>query len=158
MPSVPVSANTRSSQRATTSGRHRTLSTTPGRSFFICTGVTKTSSAPADCNRSRTWPIVSPGTSSRFVSSITTCSVSAQTLAVPMKIRSTLARSGNVFVPQPQPIASMVIAGIGPKLSARVFAIAAPVGVVSSDSIGISASGIPLRISAVPGAGIGQIP
>ena len=79
-------------------------------------------------------------------------------VAMPMKIRSTFARSGNVLVPQPQPIASIVIAGIGPKLSARVFAIAAPVGVVNSDSIGMSASGIPLRISAVPGAGIGQIP
>ena len=75
-----------------------------------------------------------------------------------MKIRSTFARSGNVMVPQPHPIDSIVIAGSGPNPSASTFTIAAPVGVVSSASIGTTVSGMPFRISAVPGVGTGQIP
>ena len=47
----------------------------------------------------------------------------------------------------------MVMAGKGPNRSTTVVRIAAPVGVVSSISTVDSASGTPLRISAVAGAG-----
>ena len=53
---------------------------------------------------------------------------------------------------------SMVIAGSGPYDSTRVARMAAPVGVVSSQSTADAASGTPLSSSAVAGAGIEQRP
>ena len=55
--------------------------------------------------------------------------------------------------PAPRPIVWIVIAGSGPNSSATVLTIAAPVGVVSSNGTTDGASGTPLRISAVAGAG-----
>ena len=52
-----------------------------------------------------------------------------------------------------RPMLSMVIAGSGPNRSTTVVRIAAPVGVVNSISTIDSASGTPLSISAVAGAG-----
>ena len=48
--------------------------------------------------------------------------------------------------------------GSGPNDSATVVKIAAPVGVVSSNSMSEEAKGTPLRSSAVPGAGRGILP
>lgn len=74
-----------------------------------------------------------------MVSRRTTRSVSENEVAdaLPMKILRMFARLGKSLTPQPQPISEMVKAGMGPKASASVLTIAAPVGVVSSASMGI---------------------
>ena len=157
-PSVPVSAKINSSTLPTSRGRTRAPSVTPGRSFFIWTGVMNTSRHPSSIRRSRTNPSVSPVTSSTFVSSNTTDSSCASAEDSPIKTRRMFARGAKSMLPPPDPILSIVIAGSGPNESARTLTKAAPVGVVSSASIGTAASGMPRRISAVPGAGTGQMP
>src|SRR3990170_3996680 len=52
----------------------------------------------------------------------------------------------------------MVIEGMGPKDEARVFTMAAPVGVVSSNGAVEAATGTPFNISRVAGAGMGMVP
>ena len=47
-----------------------TDNSTPGRFFFICTGVKKQSSAPSSSTRSMTWPMICGDMSSRLVSII----------------------------------------------------------------------------------------
>ena len=67
-PSAVVSRTIASATARASSGRASADSTTPGRPFFICTGVVQTSRAPAAKARAAASGTSSPGVSSRFVS------------------------------------------------------------------------------------------
>lgn len=78
--------------------------------------------------------------------------------ACPRKARRTFGRLGRSRVPSPYPIFSVVKFSRGPKWRTSWARMAAPVGVVSSAETSICRSGIPLKISAVAGAGRGKEP
>ena len=75
-----------------------------------------------------------------------------------MTSRTIFGRVFNSREPAPWPIFSIVIAGIVPKVLAKVVKIAAAVGVKSSICSGPPNVGIFLTSSAVAGAGTGRIP
>ena len=61
-------------------------------------------------------------------------------------------------MPAPKPVASIVIAGIGPNLDPHAASMAAPVGVVSSTLRSLPWVGMPSSSSTTAGAGFGRRP
>ena len=68
-PMVPVTRTISERSASRCAASVRTCSTCPGRPFFMVTGLTQASSAPASSAAATAWPSCSPVTSSRFVSS-----------------------------------------------------------------------------------------
>ena len=74
-PSVVLSANSAATTASRRSGPASAVTETPGRPFFMMTGVRKASRAPAASNRSTRWGAISGGRSSRVASTISSGSV-----------------------------------------------------------------------------------
>ena len=138
-PSVLVSVRISRSSAALSAGLHSTVSSVPGRPFFMITGVSIASSAPCASAVSATYASTCGDRSSSAVSITVTVSqfspaIASVSLASPTLTRSTLGNSFEFRVPAPYPIRSTRIAGCGPKTGPMARSSAAPVGVTSSCS------------------------
>ncbi len=142
-PSVLVSVRISRSSAALSAGLHSTVSSVPGRPFFMITGVSIASSAPRASAVSATYASTCGDRSSSAVSSTVTVSqfvawdfsaIASGSHLSPTLIRSTLGKSFEFRVPAPYPIRSTRIAGCGPKTGPIARSSAAPVGVTSSCS------------------------
>ena len=112
------------------SGAHKTVSTWPGRPFFMVPGVTYTSRAPCSSRREQAKARAS-GVMSSMLHTSSRISPLASSAVSPRKARTQLACS-NCLVPMPTPTARAVITGMGLKDWAKWVSRAAPVGVHSS--------------------------
>ena len=111
-----------------------TVTRTPGRPFFICTGVKKASFAPCASSRSRSGPRSCGTASSSSVSSTRTRSPLDAAASSPTIRRSTFGRPFVSRPPAPWPVDSIRIRGSGPYSVACAVTRRAPVGVSSSPS------------------------
>ena len=113
----------------------RTWSTWPGRPFFMVTGLTQASRAPASSAAATASPSCSPVTSSRFVSSSSACCpgpAAGWAARRPMTTWVQFGRSSISPAPPPKPDDAIVMSGMGPNALESAASRAAPVGVVSS--------------------------
>ena len=128
-----------------------------GRPFFITTGVTQASWAPAASRAPTVWASTSPVTSSTLVSSSTTgWPVGRAAAAVPTTTWVALGRSASSRPPAPKPLAATVMAGMAPQPVHRPARMAAPVGVVSSTPTSTPCVGAPCSRATTAGGGVGQ--
>src|SRR6266542_3937944 len=119
-PSVPVSRNRMARIASTLSGEHSTETVTAGRPFFMTTGASQASWAPAANSSSITYSTTSGLRSSTFVSSRTSVesrgaggAVARDSASSPTRIRRTLGKSRR-WLPAPYPTDCTDIRGSSP--------------------------------------------
>ena len=156
-PSVEVCRKTTSRSAAARDGSQSTDSACAGRPFFISTGVSQASLAPASSSTASTDGHSRGSRSSTLVSS-TTAVPGAASAVSPSTSRSTFATSSGSRPPAPVPVRRSVIGGSAPQPVTHVASSAAPVGVVISFATGPARTGTPRSSASTAGGGTGSGP
>ena len=123
----PSRARARRRAAAASTGSASACTVCAGRPFFMTIGVTHASCAPASSSAAIVWASVSPVASSTFASSSTTgwpCAARRVERRADDDLRDVRQVARGRGVPAPKPVASIVIAGIGPKPDASAARIA----------------------------------